>query len=172
LRHGDPFYSFASHSYWIDIGTPLKYMEVNSDLLTGEIAVDVPGSAYTKNIWTEEGCNIHPEAKIEGPAVIGSNCIIEAQAHIKGPSVIGPDCHISAGSLVEKSIVWHNVSIGKGAKLQQCIVANGVSIGEGCHITAGCIIGNKVSIEMNIRLAPNTKVMPNEKLSASNNKNC
>ena len=101
--------------------------------------------------------------------MIGRKCVIEAQAHIKGPSVIGPDCSIGAGSLVEKSIVWHNVKIGKVTKLQQCIVADAVSIGEGCDIAAGCIIGNKVSRERNIRLAPDTKVMPEEKLSVSKN---
>ena len=169
LQRGDSFYSFNSHGYWIDIGTPKKYMQVNVDLLSGAIAADFPGSMRGKNVWAEEGCNIHPKAQIDGPAVIGRNCVIEAQAHIKGPSVIGPDCSIGAGSLVEKSIVWHNVQIGRGAKLQQCIVADAVSIGEGCDIAAGCIIGNKVSMERNIRLASDTKVMPEEKLSVSKN---
>jgi mannose-1-phosphate guanylyltransferase len=172
LERGDPFYSFDSHSYWIDIGTPEKYMQVNIDLLAGALAADFPGSAYGKNVWAEAGCQIHPKAKIEGPAVIGRNCVIEAQAHIKGPSVIGPDCSIGSGSLVEKSIVWHNVVIGKGAKLRHCIIADAVSIGEGCDIAAGCIIGNKVSIEKNTKLAPDTKVMPAEKLTASQNESC
>jgi mannose-1-phosphate guanylyltransferase len=172
LERGDPFYSFKSHGYWIDIGTPPKYMKVNSDLLTSEIATDFPGSEYAKNVWVEEGCNIHPNAQIDGPAVIGRNCIIEAQAHIKGPSVIGPGCSIGAGSLIEKSIVWHNVSIGKSAKLRNCIVSDAVLIGEGCDIEAGCIIGNKVSIEQNTILAHDIKVMPGEKVSASQNKSC
>jgi mannose-1-phosphate guanylyltransferase len=172
LERGDPFYSFDSHCYWIDIGTPEKYMQVNIDLLAGAVAADFPGSVRGKNVWTEEGCNIHPKAKIDGPVVIGRNCVIEAQSHIKGPSVIGPDCRIGTGSLVEKSIVWHNVVIGKGAKLRQCIVADTVSIGESCDIAAGCIIGNKVSIEKNTKLAPDTKVMPAEKLSASQNESC
>jgi mannose-1-phosphate guanylyltransferase len=172
LKRGDPFYSFTSHGYWIDIGTPEKYMQVNADLLAGAIAADFPGSAHSKNVWVEEGCKIHPKANIEGPVVIGRSCIIEAQAHIKGPSVIGPDCSIGTGSLVEKSIIWHNVKIGKGAKLQQCIIADAVSIGEGCDIAAGCIIGNKVSIEQNTRLAPDIKVMPGEEISASQNTNC
>ena len=172
LEHRDPFYSFNSHGYWIDIGTPSKYIQVNNDLLTGEIATHFPGSLYSKTVWVEEGCRIHPKANIEGPAVIGRNCVIETQAHIKGPAVIGPDCYISAGSLVEKSIVWHNVSIGKGAKLRQCIVADAVSIGESCEIADGCIIGNKVYIEQNTRLAPNIQVMPGEKVSASQNMRC
>ena len=169
LERGDPFYSFNSHGYWIDIGTPEKYMQVNVDLLAGDIAADFPGSMRGKNVWSEEGCDIHPKASIDGTVVIGRNCVIEAQAHIKGPSIIGPDCRIGSGSIVEKSIIWQNVKVGKGAKLQQCIIADAVSIGEGCDIAAGCIIGNKVSIERNTVLAPNTKVMPGEKLSISKN---
>lgn len=169
LQRGEPFYAFDSHGYWIDIGTPGKYIKVNNDLLTHKNTTDFPGTVYSKNVWAEEGCSIHPKANINGPVVIGRNCAIEAQAHIKGPSVIGPSCSIGAGSLVEKSIVWHNVKIGKGAKLQQCIIADAVSIGEGCDIATGCIIGNKVSIERNTRLAPDTKVMPGEKVSASQN---
>lgn len=160
------FYSFASESYWIDIGTPEKYMMVNNDLLLGNIATDFPGSKHDTYVWVEEGCNINPKAKIDGPVVIGRNCVIEAKAHIKGPTVIGPDCCIGADSLVERSIVWHNVKIGKGAKIQQCIIADAVSIGEGCDIERGCIIGNSVSIQPNVKLPPDTKVMPGEKVSA------
>jgi len=172
LERGDPFYSFNSHGYWIDIGTPEKYMQVNNDLLAGDITTEFPGSAYSRNVWTEAGCNIHPKAKLDGPVVIGRNCVIEAQAHIKGPVVIGPNCSIGAGSLVEKSIVWHNVKIGKGAKLQQCIIADAVSIGEGCDIAEGCIIGNKVFMGRNTKLAPDTKIMPGETLTASQNTRC
>lgn len=172
LERGDPFYSFDSNGYWIDIGTPEKYMQVNKDLLSGELAQTFPGDVYKEGVWCEEGCSIHHKAKIDGPVVIGRNCVIEAQAYIKGPSVIGPDCSIGSGSLVEKSIVWHNVVIGKVAKLQQCIIADAASIGEGCNIAAGCIIGNKVSIEKNTRLAPDTKVMPGESVATSHNKRC
>ena len=172
LERGDPFYCFDSHGYWIDIGTPEKYMQVNKDLLSGKLTRIFPGTLYKKGVWVEEGCDIHPKAQIDGPAVIGHHCVIEAQAHIKGPSVIGPDCSIGSGSIVEKSIVWHNVVIGKGAKLQQCIIADAVLIGEGCDITAGCIIGNKVFIEQNTRMLPDTKIMPGEKVSASQNTRC
>jgi mannose-1-phosphate guanylyltransferase len=172
LECGDPFYSFASQDYWIDIGTPEKYIKVNYDLLTGEISTDIPGSVYNRNVWAEEGHKIHPKAEIEGPVVIGRNSFVEAQAHIIGPTVIGPDCYISAGSLVENSIVWHNVAIGKGTKLRQCIIADSVSIGEDCDIATGCIIGNNVSLERNTMMPPGTKVMPGERVSASQNTSC
>jgi hypothetical protein len=34
-------------------------------------------------------------------------------------------------------------------------------------IDSGCIIGTKATIEKNSRLAPDTKIMPDEKVSAS-----
>lgn len=172
LERGDPFFSFSSHDYWIDIGTPEKYMKVNGDLLTGEISTYIPGRVYNRNVWAEEGHKIHPKANIDGPVVIGRDCFIEAQAHIIGPTVIGPHCYISAGSLVEKSIVWHNVAIGKGTTLRQCIVADSVNIDEGCYINSGCIIGTNATIEKNSRLAPDTKIMPDEKVSASQSTGC
>lgn len=169
LERGDPFFSFASHDYWIDIGTPDKYMKVNNDLLTGNISTDMPGGVYNRNIWAEEGHKIHPRARLEGPVAIGRNCFIEADAHIIGPTVIGSNCYISADSLVENSIVWCNVVIGKGATLQNCIIADEVSINEGCSISEGCIIGNKVSLEQNTKLAPDTRVMPGETIPSSDN---
>lgn len=172
LERGDPFYSFASQDYWIDIGTPEKYMKVNGDLLTGEISTYIPGRVYNRNVWAEEGHKIHPKARIDGPVVIGRDCFVEAQAHIIGPTVIGPHCYISAGSLVEESIVWHNVAIGKDAKIRQCIIADAVNIGEGCYIDSGCIIGTNATIEKNSRLAPDTKIMPDEKVSASQSTGC
>lgn len=172
LERGEPFYSFSSQDYWIDIGTPEKYMKINNDLLTGWINAYIPGSVYNKNIWTEEGHKIHPKADIEGPVVIGRNTFVEAQTRIVGPAVIGPDCYIRSGSLVEKSIVWHNVAIGKDSVIRQCIVADSVNVGEGCDLAAGCIIGNNVSVENNAALPPDTKVMPGEKVSPSRNTPC
>ncbi len=68
LTAGKPIYGFKSDAYWIDIGTPQKYFQLNSDLLHGRSIQYLPGDA--------SGICVHPEA------------VVEAGANLKGTVIV------------------------------------------------------------------------------------
>lgn len=162
LKRGDPVYGFQSDAYWIDIGTPEKYLMLHHDLLEGRIARVFPGKPAGEGIWLEEDCNIHTQAQLEGTVIIGRNCVIGSMAHIKGPSIIGHNCIIDADSLVDGSVIWQNAQLGQKVSIRNCVIGENVVIGERTQCMEGCVLGSNVVVGSDQILEQGTKVWPDE----------
>lgn len=167
LERGDPMYGYQSDAYWIDIGTPEKYLKLHHDLLVGRINRSCRGEPAGEGIWVEEGCDIHPQARLEGPVILGRNCIIGSGVLVKGPSAIGQGCRIGAGSLVEGAVVWQNAHLSREVSLKNCVIGENVIIGERTQVMEGCVLGSSVIVESDQRLGQGTKVWPEAKQSSS-----
>ena len=63
-------YGIRLEGYWIDIGTPDRFLEANWDILEGRVQTVVA-------------------EQIEGSTLIGEGCEIAADAEIRAPSVVG-----------------------------------------------------------------------------------
>ncbi|RJO62484.1 MAG: NDP-sugar synthase [Dehalococcoidia bacterium] len=157
LAGGDAVYAFPSSGYWIDIGNPEKYRQLNFDLLSGK------GGQYGFNhgheIITGRGCRIHPTAILKGPLLVGDNCSIGKEAVIIGPTVIGSGCLIEDAATISASVIWQNVTIGNGSRFMSSIAANG------CHLQAGseairAVLGDNVTISRGYKLEPGARVEP------------
>jgi len=128
LELGQPVYGYHFNSYWLDMGTPEKYLCLNCDLLLSKA-----NSALIDNLSKDEVCCdreviIHPSAQVVGPVIIASRCQIGQRVHIKGPVVIGPDCYIGDDATLEETVLWPGVNIGPGAILKQCVVSSDADI--------------------------------------------
>ena len=128
---GEPVYGYIENSYWIDMGTPDKYTQLNFDLLSGKCtSIKMNPDEVTIGPQT----NVHPEAIIKGPAYIDTGCTIGKDVTLNGPLVIGRDCTISDGTTIEKSIIWNGVQIGEDAKISGSIVVDGSIIKNGVNV--------------------------------------
>lgn len=121
LNAAEPLYAYQVDAYWIDIGTLENYRQLNSDLLTGKCPHIDPEMATPR---VSDSCLIHPQARFYGPVLIGEKCKIGYGAQIIGPAVIGTGCQIEDCAIIEKSILWQHVTVGKNAVLKDCIVAS------------------------------------------------
>jgi mannose-1-phosphate guanylyltransferase len=155
LQKGEATYSYPSNSYWIDIGTPAKYLKLHHDLLSGKSKQSFLGA---------EKINTHPTAQISGPVIAGEDCTIGPAAQLVGPTTLGRGCSVGEGAVIDGVVMCHNVHLGSGAKLRNCVVAPNCSIGDNCWIGEECVLGDNVIIEKDNRLAQGTKVWPNRKL--------
>jgi mannose-1-phosphate guanylyltransferase len=155
LANGAAFYAYDSKAYWIDIGSPQKYLQLNRDLLAGRSSQFKP----EERISVGENCRIHPTAEIHGPVLIGHDCVVEQGAVIRGPAVIGDMCYIGEDSVVEDSVSWRGVFMGHGAFLGSSIVAEGCSLGAG-SITRGSILSQNVTIPQACILKPGSRLEP------------
>jgi len=156
LDTGEPILGYPSDTYWIDIGTPEKYLKAHHDLLLNQ------GDGHVR---TEGKSQIHQAAKIEGPVLIAEGCAIAENAKIKGPAVLGPRCRVDNGAIVEGGILWDRVNVGKMAELKNCVVGSGSDIQEGCYIPEGCVLGENVRVEPGLKMANATRVEPDTRLS-------
>ncbi|MFC2017847.1 sugar phosphate nucleotidyltransferase [Chloroflexota bacterium] len=151
-----PVYGYPSDEYWIDMGTPEKYLELHRDLLR-----ENNPSVFCSQIKQKKAqVAIHPSAVIEGDVVIGEGCTIGPEVHIKGPSVIGEGCIIFDQANIEGSILWSNVRIGQRAVLKDCIIGDNSVIGDDTIIPQGVVIGGNILINEGSRLEPDAKIGP------------
>jgi len=121
LSEGDPVFSYATDCYWIDMGTPEKYLQLSRDLLYGKSSQVI---FKPEDICIDKQSSTHPNVNLTGPIMIDRDCTIGEDVHLKGPVVVGSGCNIHNGAHIENSILWNNVRIGEKSVLKNCIVAS------------------------------------------------
>ena len=150
LEMGEPFLAYPSDAYWIDIGTPEKYLKANHDLLL----------EWGRDVRTQGKSQIHPSARIEGPVMVGQDCIIGEDAQIKGPAVLGPRCEVAKKAIIEGAVLWHNTKVNEKTVLKNCIICANSNIDKYSHVPDGCVLGDNTIVSQESKLAQGTKVWP------------
>lgn len=124
LRKGLVFYGFkmSRGSFWIDIGTPEKYLQANELVL--------------KNGWKRFGLNGKP-GRIGEASTIGKNSFIGKDV------VIGRKCRIGNHSQLRRAVLLDDVKVEDFVELENCIIGSGSSIGHHTKIKGGAVIGDR-----------------------------
>jgi mannose-1-phosphate guanylyltransferase len=141
---GEGLYGFMSEGYWIDIGTPERYLEATYDLLSGRVKSTLPARDETGSLVYE-------------PALV-------AGAHIGPQTVLGPHCSVGAKSTVERSVLHERVIVGSGCTIREAVLGDGVQVGDGAEVEQGAMLGSGVIVEAgevveaNARLEPGARV--------------
>jgi mannose-1-phosphate guanylyltransferase len=139
VAEGEPVFGYTTDVYWMDMGTPEKYLQLNGDLLSGK---STQVGFKPTDIRIDKQSNVHPQSSLVGPILIDKNCNIGKGVQLKGPVVIGSGCKIHDGASIENSVLWQNAIIGEQAVLKDCIVASNGCIDNNVHME-GAIIAHK-----------------------------
>ena len=139
LRRDAPFYAHTStDAYWIDIGTPARYLQAHQDLLRGRVRrVETPTRLGNFDAATA--------AEIDSLSMIGDECTIKPGAQIVN-SVLGAGCYIEEKARIEDSVIWPHTRVGAGAQVSSAIVGRGCHIGRAAQVGAGSVLGDKSSL--------------------------
>lgn len=159
-KNNIPIYGYISDGYWCDIGNLEAYRKVHQDILNGMVKINFPGKKIGENIWAGKDVEIHPEATVTGPVVLGNYVKIKKGAEVSEYSVIGDNTVIHENASVRRSVVLHNTIIGTKTEIRGAIIGkrnvieDTVSIYEGAVISDDCQIGNNAKIASGIRIWP------------------
>lgn len=137
VANGETFVAQIYRGYWIDIGTPEKYVQAHRDIMDGRFSappfVETPGQAViSPEARIEEG------AAIEGPCFIDAGVVVKAGARVGPYSVIGHHSHLAAGASVDGAILWPNTWVDAEARL------TGTIAGRHCHFGRNVEVGAAV----------------------------
>jgi len=160
LRKKIPLFGYVSDAYWLDIGTPAKYLLAHRDLLEGRMEHQFEGQEVGCGLWVGEGTQISPQAKIASPVLIGKDCCIEASARIAGLTVIGNRCRVETGAFLEGSVLLDDCVIGKNSIVENSILGQGVRLGQKVHVSDEAVLGDNCIIEDENHLRRGIKVWP------------
>jgi len=157
LDQGEPVYAYPSAAYWIDIGTPEKYLQLHRDLLNGSsLQHSYP---VGEEVMIGEQSSIDPTTQIKGPILIGSHCTIGSKVRLIGPVVIGSGSTILEGALIEASIIWRNARLEQGVNLRDSIIADNCCLNTNSIIHSS-VLGDNVTVVSGSKLEPRSKIPP------------
>lgn len=133
---------WQAEGYWVDIGTPDRYLEATYDLLGGYPASGLP-------------------ARDETSSLIGEGCLT-AGAHIGPQTVLGAHCSVGSDTAVERSVLHDGVLVGPDCVIRESVLAEAVHVGEGAHVEPGALVGAGARVEPGARVEAGARVEPGE----------
>jgi mannose-1-phosphate guanylyltransferase len=116
---GAGLYGIRLEGYWIDIGTPERYLEANWDILEGRVET---------------------VTRVDDPAMVAADCEVSSSAELRAPCVVGPHSRIGSDALIERSVLLEGCVVGDGAKVVSSILSGGVTVERGAELE-GAVIG-------------------------------
>jgi mannose-1-phosphate guanylyltransferase len=144
---GNGLYGYDAAGYWIDIGTPERYLEATWDLLAGTPHSTLPPRDETGSLVYE-------------------NCLL-AGAHVGPQSVLGRHCSVGTDARVERSVLHERVHVGADAAVIESVLAEGVRVGQRAHVGPDAMVGAKAIIEADAVVGPGARIEPGATVSAA-----
>jgi mannose-1-phosphate guanylyltransferase len=180
LEQGRPMYGYPDNAYWIDIGTPDKYMQAHRDILDGRmhdpitprLGIDAGDPLRATTIWTGDDVEIDPTAELAGPLLIGAGCRIGPGARLIGPAVLGTGCRVDAEATITDAVLWDRVQVGSQTIIHTAVLAHDVQVAAGAQISGGSLIADGCRVETaneltnGVRLGPGA-VLPERTITFS-----
>jgi len=143
-RH-ETFIAVTHRGYWIDIGTPEKYMQVHRDIMDQRYRT-APFDAEPGRVCVSPKARVEDTAILEGPCFIDDGAVVKAGARIGRHSVIGRQCHVEEHAVVEQAIVWAGTRIGAEAIVRRAILGRQCHIGRNALVEDGVVLGDKSTL--------------------------
>jgi glucose-1-phosphate adenylyltransferase len=138
--------------YWKDVGTLDSYYEANMDLI--HVSPQLNLYNYSWPILTNQG-NLPPAKTVfddDGRRGLNIDSLVCGGCITSGAtvrrSILGPSCKVHSYAVVEDSILFDKVQIGRRSRIKKAIIDEGISIPEGMEIgfdheedrLRGCIV--------------------------------
>jgi mannose-1-phosphate guanylyltransferase len=155
---GGALYAYVGESYWLDIGTPERYLEGTFDILEGTVATEVTKRMGDGYLCVEPGTD--NAGRVIPSALIEHDCRIAPHARIGGRAVLEAGVSVGEHTTIERAVVLRGSTIGANCTLRGCIVAAGVEIGDNTHIEGLAVLGEGVTIGADNVVTNGARVFP------------
>jgi mannose-1-phosphate guanylyltransferase len=118
---GDGLGALRLDGYWMDIGTPERYLRASWDILEGRVETQVRPTA--------PGLFVGPGAEVGEGATVGPRAVVSA------------GCRVGAGATVSGSVLLEGCEVGRGATVSGSILGAGAAVAADA-VLAGAIVGS------------------------------
>jgi mannose-1-phosphate guanylyltransferase len=161
---GEGLYGYESTGYWMDIGTPDRYLQATREILDRHVQTLIGDRLH------EAGGKLIGAGRIDGeivgPSIVGPACEIDAGAVVGPHSVLGRGVRLGEGSQITASVVFDGAIIASGAVVRDSIVGRGVEIGRNCVIENHVILGDGAKLGADNTLRAGARIFPGVELPA------
>lgn len=146
IERADTFVAYVYNGYWIDIGTPEKYVQVHRDIMDGRYVAPPFDTAGAGAAVVAPGAKVDEGVELSGPCFIDEGAVVKAGARVLPYSVIGRQAHVEESAVIEGSIVWPNGWIGREASVRGAILGRNCHIGRHAVVESPVVLGDKTVV--------------------------
>lgn len=137
-------YGFVGDGYWLDIGTPERYLQGTFDILEGNVQTDLAAALENGRRVLAEGATV--EGRLIAPALLGEGVSVARGAIVGSCVALDRDVEIGPEAHIERSVVLEGTRIGAHSRVNLSIVGPRAVIGDHCQLDAGVVIGEGVEV--------------------------
>jgi mannose-1-phosphate guanylyltransferase len=130
VERGAPVYGFTSDAYWLDIGTPERYLQAHWDVLAGRSKAK-PVGRRAGDVLLDEGA--------------------EAPSAVAGPAVLGPGATIEPGASAERVVLLEGARVRANVSVRDSVIGPGAIAGEDL---SGAVLGATEGAEQQVTEVP------------------
>ena len=141
-RH-ETFVAYVDRGYWIDIGTPEKYIKVHHDMFDGRFSGGIFATADRTKPIVSPDARVEDGVRFDGPSFIDAGAQVKTGARIGPYTVLGKGVVVEESADVEHAIVWPNTRIGQGAVVHGPILGRNCHIGRNVVVKSSSVLGDK-----------------------------
>jgi mannose-1-phosphate guanylyltransferase len=118
---GNGLYGIRLEGYWIDIGTPDRFLEANWDILEKRV----------ETVMSDQ---------LDEPMMVGEGSEISEGAELRQPCVVGRGSRIGDGAVIERSVLLDGCAVEENATVSNSILSAGVTVEAGARLN-GEVVG-------------------------------
>ncbi len=156
---GDGLYAYDhQQAYWMDIGTPERYLQGTFDIIEGHVQTGVMDRMGDGSVAL--GDDVDARGTVVPPAVVGRGSTIAEGAQVGSLVVLGDGVTVAPGAIIERAVVLQGADVGEGCVLRDCIVGAGARIGARTQITGGAVLGEGVTVGEDCLLTRGVRLFP------------
>ncbi len=163
---GRGLYGQRLEGYWMDIGTPERYLQASWDILECELETELGPRLGKSGLLLDTDATVDAAAEVAPPALIEAGCTVASGARVGPRAVLGAGCRVASGASVVGSVLDGGCHVEGEAQVSGSILAESVVVGAGAVVPAGVVIGEAARIAPGARLDPDARVPPGEEVSS------
>jgi len=157
---GNGLYAERLDGYWMDIGTPERYLQASWDILERRVQTEPGALVDERGTFVAERAMVADGAAIESSVFVQDGVRVDAGATVGARAVLGPECALGEASRVEGSVLLHGCVVAPEALVSGSVLAPGVQVGEGASVGADCVIGEGAAIESGVEVPAGSRIEP------------
>ena len=122
LESGRRMAVYRDVGYWMDIGTPQKYVQAHRDIFSGECGFTNLDFAQESQ-FLEDSAWVAPSALAEPPVFVGRDAFVEGGTILGGDVSVGDGAVVGRNCYLEDALLWPGVRVPDGSLVQHCVAA-------------------------------------------------
>jgi mannose-1-phosphate guanylyltransferase len=163
---GNGLFGYEASGYWLDIGTPQRYLQATFDILEGEVRTEIGRRLAEAGGTLREGDGDAAGGTVHAPALVGAGSRLDPGAILGGRTVLGRGVKVARGAHIESSVLLDGCQVGAGSRISSAILGPRVTIGERCRIEGGAVLGENVSLGPENVVTAGMRIFPGVQLPA------